>query len=200
MGCQKLVSWARKKKKSFLGAVELILALEKDHDRCSVPDQMLPWPWGTPQWGARCVSSRVLLARWDSTLDYFTWQGQQFPLLFIHNVPRITGVNSHLPDHSARSAYESSEHFQILGKYCSKSRTRVTSLWLLITALGDVNVITRLCFQGHKVKCQKLGQLGTSPVVQWLRLYTPNSGGPDLTLGQGIISCFLLLKDPTCCN
>ena len=115
------------------------------------------WQGGTPHW--------ITLHDRDSN----------FHPLFAHAVPRITGANTHLPDHSARSAYESSEHFQVPGKYCSKSCTWITSLSLLITAL-DVNVITRLCFQGHEVKLQKLGQLGTSLVVHGLRLCTPNSG------------------------
>lgn len=155
---------------------------ERHNEEPGVSHQGRSWQGGTPHW--------ITLHDRDSN----------FHLLFAHDVPRITGVDTHLLDHSLRLAYESSEHLQILGKYGSKSCTRVTSLSLPITALGDVNVITRLCFQGHEVKCQKLGWLGTSPVVQWPRLYTPNTGGPDLILGQGIISCFLLLKDPTCCD
>lgn len=36
-------------------------------------------------------------------------------LLFVHDVPGITGINAHLPDHSARSAYESIEHLPNTG-------------------------------------------------------------------------------------
>ncbi|TEA40985.1 hypothetical protein DBR06_SOUSAS9010008, partial [Sousa chinensis] len=46
-----------------------------------------------------------------------------------------------------------------------------------------------------------------SLVVQWLRLRTPNAGGPGLIPGQGTRShmrqlraCMPQLKDPTCCN
>ena len=51
--------------------------------------------------------------------------------------------------------------------------------------------------------------LGTFPVVQWLRLCTPNAGGPGSIPGQGIRSHMLQLKiphtvtkikDPECCN
>ena len=35
---------------------------------------------------------------------------------------------------------------------------------------------------------------GTSLAVQWLRLPTPNAGGPDLILGQGTRSHTLQLK------
>ena len=49
--------------------------------------------------------------------------------------------------------------------------------------------------------------VGTSPVVQWLRLRTPNAGGPGLIPGQGTRSRIPQLKilsaatkDPALCN
>ena len=41
---------------------------------------------------------------------------------------------------------------------------------------------------------------GTSLVVQWLRLCTPNAGGLSSIPGQGSRSHLLQLKDPACCN
>ena len=53
----------------------------------------------------------------------------------------------------------------------------------------------------------KRSPVGTSLVVQWLRLRIPNAGGPGLIPGQGTRSHMLQLKDPahsnedpTCCN
>ena len=40
--------------------------------------------------------------------------------------------------------------------------------------------------------------LGTSLVVQWLRLCAPNAGGPGLIPGQGTRSLMQQLKDPAC--
>ena len=41
---------------------------------------------------------------------------------------------------------------------------------------------------------------GTSLMVQWLRLLTPNAGGPGSTPGQGTRSRMPQLKDPSCRN
>ena len=46
---------------------------------------------------------------------------------------------------------------------------------------------TLLKFLGHSK--QKKIFLGTSLVVQWLRLHTPNAGGPGSITGQGTTSC-----------
>ena len=57
-------------------------------------------------------------------------------------------------------------------------------------------------------------RVGTSLVVQWLRLHTPNAGGPGSIPGEGTRSHMLQLRvrmpqlkdpacgneDPTCCN
>ena len=42
--------------------------------------------------------------------------------------------------------------------------------------------------------------LGTSLVAQWLRLHTPNAGGPGSNPGQGTRSHMLQLEDPACRN
>ena len=50
--------------------------------------------------------------------------------------------------------------------------------------------------------------IGTSLVVQWLRLHTPNAGGPDSITGQGIrlhrsrlnLHAATKIEDPVCCN
>ena len=49
--------------------------------------------------------------------------------------------------------------------------------------------------------------IGSSLVIQWLRLHTPNAGGPGLIAGQGTRSHMLQLrvphavtKDPSCCK
>ena len=47
---------------------------------------------------------------------------------------------------------------------------------------------------------------GTSLVVQWLKLHSPNAGGPDPIPGQGIrshmpqLSLHASVKGPTCHN
>ena len=43
-------------------------------------------------------------------------------------------------------------------------------------------------------------RIGTSLVVQWLRLHAPNAGGPGSILGQGARSRMPQLKEPTCHN
>ena len=43
-------------------------------------------------------------------------------------------------------------------------------------------------------------KLGTSLVVQWLRLCIHNAGGPGSSPGQGNRSHMLQLKNPVCCN
>ena len=40
----------------------------------------------------------------------------------------------------------------------------------------------------------------TSPVVQWLRFYTPSAGGLGSIPGPGTRSNMPQLRDPTCCN
>ena len=58
-----------------------------------------------------------------------------------------------------------------------------------------------------------LSKTGTSLAVQWLRVHTPNAGGPGLNLGQGTsshmqqlrvhtlqLSSNAEIKDPVCYN
>ena len=43
--------------------------------------------------------------------------------------------------------------------------------------------------------------LGTSLVVQWVRLHAPNAGGPGSIPGRGTRSLMhATTKDPACCN
>lgn len=153
-----------------------------------------------PQWRARCVSSRALLARGDSTLDYLHDRDSNFHLLFAHDVPRITGVDTHLLDHSLRLAYESSEHLQILGKYGSKSCTRVTSL---VTSHHS----SRRCECDYQASVSKVTKLSVRSWDGWglpggsvAKTLHSQHRGARFDPWSGIISCFLLLKDPTCCD
>ena len=57
-----------------------------------------------------------------------------------------------------------------------------------------------------EVLCQSK-QPGTTLVVQWLRLHTPNAGGPSLIPDQGprshmqqLKSSHVEIKDPACCK
>ena len=45
--------------------------------------------------------------------------------------------------------------------------------------------------------CKEIIQLGTSLVVQWLRLHIPNAGGVGLIPGQGTKSHMSQLKNPS---
>ena len=45
-----------------------------------------------------------------------------------------------------------------------------------------------------RCECRSEKAVGTSLVVQWLRLYTPNAGGPGLIPGLGTRSHMLQLK------
>ena len=47
-------------------------------------------------------------------------------------------------------------------------------------------------------KKKKNEEIGTSLVVQWLRLCVPNAGGPGLMPGQGTRYHMPQLKDPAC--
>ena len=58
-----------------------------------------------------------------------------------------------------------------------------------------------------KKRCCAKVQPGTTLVVQWLRLHTPNAGGPSLIPDQGprshmpqLKSSHVEIKDPACCN
>ena len=61
----------------------------------------------------------------------------------------------------------------------------------------------------NELKKNKAGGWGDFPVVQWLRLHAPNTGGPSSILGQGTRSHMLQLKGlhiptkieyPVCCS
>ena len=61
---------------------------------------------------------------------------------------------------------------------------------------------------GRDYRKFKNQNLGTSLVVQWVRLCTPNAGGPGSISGQGTRShmhtttksLHAATKDPACCN
>ena len=63
--------------------------------------------------------------------------------------------------------------------------------------MGDVSREMEILINNQK-KCWRLKKqkTGTSLAVQWLRLCTPNAGGPGSISGQGTRSCMPQLRSP----
>ena len=75
----------------------------------------------------------------------------------------------------------------------------VIGTYILIITLNvnGLNAPTKRHRLGEWIQKQ---DLGTSLVVQWLRLRAPNAGGLGSIPGQGTRSHMLQLKDSACCN